>query len=106
MAIASAGYRYSAAILPGTLRGTSAVFRTGAAHALQRGAIIKPLAALHIDLHHSFENGPSRGAPSVSNQISAIRRLLANASPEGSQTSQLFNMVVQVNGSADSGWQE
>ncbi|KIJ18775.1 hypothetical protein PAXINDRAFT_71407 [Paxillus involutus ATCC 200175] len=55
----------------GLVSGLSTVFFTGAAHALEEGAVIQETAALHINIGHSRS-----GSPSVSTQIAALRRLL------------------------------
>ncbi|KAH9484599.1 hypothetical protein JR316_0004081 [Psilocybe cubensis] len=53
----------------GFLKGLSATFRTGAQHALSRGAIIQSETALHITISYALP-------VSVSTQISALRTLL------------------------------
>lgn len=53
----------------GFLQGVSATFRTGAQHALAKGAIVQPETALHLTI--------SYGLPvSVSTQVAALRTLL------------------------------
>ncbi|KAF9012657.1 carbohydrate esterase family 9 protein [Cyathus striatus] len=57
------------------IAGLSATFRTGSAHAMESGAIIQDIAALHVAVSHShpmFEGN----SVSVSTQIAALRRLL------------------------------
>jgi hypothetical protein len=44
------------------------VFTTGAAYKLQSGAVVQGIAALHVAI--------GAGSPSVSTQITALRRLL------------------------------
>ncbi|KAH0827801.1 hypothetical protein J3R83DRAFT_3426 [Lanmaoa asiatica] len=58
----------------GLIAGISTAFSTGAAHALQEGAVIQDIAALHVNVGHS--TSPS---PSVSSQIAALRHLLLDA---------------------------
>ncbi|KAF9227423.1 carbohydrate esterase family 9 protein [Gyrodon lividus] len=55
----------------GLVSGLSTAFSTGASHALQEGAVIQEIAALHINIGYSRS-----GFPSVSTQIAALRRLL------------------------------
>jgi hypothetical protein len=43
----------------------------GAPNRLSKGAIIKPIAALHVNINHEVEQ------PSVSTQIAALRNLLS-----------------------------
>ena len=49
--------------------GLSAAFSLGAAHALEQGALVSDVAALHV----SFEHGD---VPSVSTEIAAVRHVL------------------------------
>ncbi|KAF8664372.1 hypothetical protein AX16_000743 [Volvariella volvacea WC 439] len=53
----------------GFLSGLSVAFDTGAPHRLVEGAVVQEVAAIHVSI------GPS--TPSVSTQISALRRLLS-----------------------------
>lgn len=71
----------------GLVAGISTAFSTGAAHALQEGAVIQDVAALHVNVGHS----PSR-SPSVSSQIAALRRLLLDAA-----SGTPFDRVAKVN---------
>lgn len=59
----------------GFVAGISTAFSTGAAHALQEGAVIQDIAALHVNIGHSTLR-------SVSSQIAALRHLLLDA-PSG-----------------------
>lgn len=56
----------------GLVAGLSTAFSTGAAHALEGGAVIQDIAALHVNIGHS-------GSPSVSSKIAALRHLLLDA---------------------------
>ena len=62
--------------------GLSTTFRTGAKHALARGAVIQPVSALHYAVHplNAIASAlPSTGVtspPSVSERITALRLLL------------------------------
>jgi hypothetical protein len=71
----------------GLVSGLSTVFFTGAAHALEEGAVIQETAALHINIGHSRS-----GSPSVSTQIAALRRLLL-----GSVSGTPFDLAAKVN---------
>ncbi|TDL21725.1 carbohydrate esterase family 9 protein [Rickenella mellea] len=53
------------------LSGLSTAFSLGAAHKLEKGAILQDTAALHVSVHHSRSVGPS-----VSTQIATLRRML------------------------------
>ena len=79
----------TSAITPPTSRGLvaglSTAFSTGAAHALEEGAVIQDVAALHVAIHHS-------GSPSVSTQIAALRHLLLDAA-----SGTPFDRVTKVN---------
>ncbi|KAG6372339.1 carbohydrate esterase family 9 protein [Boletus reticuloceps] len=57
----------------GLVAGLSTAFSTGAAHALEEGAVIQEIAALHVNIHRGS------GSPSVSSQIAALRHLLLEA---------------------------
>lgn len=56
----------------GLVAGLSTAFSTGAGHALEEGAVIQDIAALHVNIRRS-------GSPSVSSQIAALRHLLLDA---------------------------
>ncbi|TFY54437.1 hypothetical protein EVJ58_g8865 [Rhodofomes roseus] len=79
---------------PYTLAGLSVTFRTGSAHALESGAILKDITALHVVV--------SRTAPfsaesrvSVSTQIAALRRLLLDGEPDHTEIGYWFQKVAQ-----------
>ncbi|KAG8680359.1 hypothetical protein FRC09_018304, partial [Ceratobasidium sp. 395] len=59
----------SAPVSRGMFSGASVAFRTGAAHKLEDGAVINPLAALHLSIGHG-------GSVSIATQIATLRRLL------------------------------
>lgn len=73
----------------GFLSGLSAAFATGAGHKLEKGAVVQDIAALHIRVGHVSSS------PSVSTQISALRRLLLGTNVR-SPLSELFQQVVSV----------
>lgn len=56
------------------MAGLSTAFSTGAAHALEEGAVIQDIAALHVAIGHQGSRSPS-----VSSQIAALRHLLLDA---------------------------
>lgn len=65
---------YLGGLGPQVISGLSTTFRTGSAHAMERGAIIQDIAALHVTIgraHPLLNPGVS-----VSTQISGLRRLL------------------------------
>lgn len=92
------------------ISGLSVTFHTGAAHALEHGAIINPVTALHISLVRPHPYGAGRVLPpvSVSTQVAALRRLLLNGESTDTETGKWFKkaaegiipLVVEVN-SAD-----
>ncbi|KAH7911300.1 composite domain of metallo-dependent hydrolase [Hygrophoropsis aurantiaca] len=55
----------------GFLSGLSTVLATGAAHKLEKGAVIQDVAAIHIAIGH--------GGLSISTQIAALRRILLDS---------------------------
>ncbi|CAE6466595.1 unnamed protein product [Rhizoctonia solani] len=64
-----AGRSTFAPVSRGFFSGASVAFRTGAAHKLERGAIVNPAPALHVCVRHG-------AGVSVSTQIATLRRLL------------------------------
>ena len=72
---------------PGTFAGLSVAFRTGASHGLERDAVIKAHAALHVIVGHN-------GGPSVSTQIAAIRSSLLGGDDSSTRTA--FMQVAKV----------
>lgn len=75
------------------ISGLSVVFRTGAAHSMQRGAVIQEVAALHIVMGNPYPT--SRGI-SVSTQIAALRRLLYGWEPTDTETGAWFKKAAEV----------
>lgn len=59
----------TAPISHGFLSGLSVKFSLGAAHKLERGAVIKDVVALHVSIKMS-------GDSSISTQVATLRRLL------------------------------
>lgn len=70
-------------------------FRTGSGHALEQGAIIKEVTALHIVLSRTAPSA-SVGQASVSTQIAILRRLLLNGEPEDTETGYWFKRAAKV----------
>ncbi|KAL0949372.1 hypothetical protein HGRIS_009441 [Hohenbuehelia grisea] len=89
------------------IAGLSTTFRTGAMHAMERGAVVQSVAALHVAIG---KPNPLTGKqlPSVAAQIVALRRLLNGWADERTETGIWFKraaegvipLVVEVN-SAD-----
>ncbi|KZT70361.1 composite domain of metallo-dependent hydrolase [Daedalea quercina L-15889] len=79
---------------PAFIAGLSVTFRTGSAHALERGAVIKQVTALHVVLSRTSPSS-SVGQVSVSTQIAVLRRLLLNGEPDDTETGYWFKRVAQ-----------
>lgn len=75
------------------ISGLSVVFRTGAAHSMQRGAVIQEVAALHIVMGNPYPT--SRGV-SMSTQIAALRRLLYGWESTETETGAWFKKAAEV----------
>lgn len=78
------------------IAGLGTTFRTGAAHALEPNAVLKPVTALHVYIGRPF---PFRGAippVSVSTQIAVLRRLLLNAVKDEEETGYWFRKAADV----------
>lgn len=73
----------------GFLSGLSTAFATGAGHKLEKGAVVKDVAALHVRISHI---SPS---PSISTQIAALRRLLLGSNIQ-SPLDEHFRQVASV----------
>ena len=59
----------------GFLKGLGVSFSLGAPHKLAPGALVQSVTAIHVEIAHV-------GAPSVSTQIAALRKLLLGLVPE------------------------
>ena len=70
----------------GFLQGLSTAFSLGAAHKLEKGAIVADAVALHVRVSMS-------GSASVSTQIAALRKLLL---PPAGERNEFAASVVQV----------
>ncbi|KZT29292.1 hypothetical protein NEOLEDRAFT_1085063 [Neolentinus lepideus HHB14362 ss-1] len=78
--------------------GLSTTFRTGAAHALEGGAIVKDITALHVNIGRPHpiggRNGRGPGA-SVSTEIAALRRLLLEGESKDTETGLWFRRAAE-----------
>jgi hypothetical protein len=74
--------------------GLSATFRTGAPHALIKGAIVQRISALHCAIRRPNVLAQQKGhvqAPSVSTRIAVLRRLLlAEVDESAGETAKWF----------------
>jgi hypothetical protein len=75
------------------ISGLSTTFRTGSAHAMQRGAIVQDVAALHIVMG---KPNPSLGEVGVSTQLAALRRLLYGWETQDRETGHWFRQAAEV----------
>ncbi|KAG6854875.1 hypothetical protein C0991_012065 [Blastosporella zonata] len=75
------------------ISGLSVTFRTGSSHALERGAIVQDVAALHV---HIGRPHPLIGkGMSVSTQIAALRRLLSGWETRDKETGYWFRKAAE-----------
>ncbi|PFH51276.1 hypothetical protein AMATHDRAFT_142867 [Amanita thiersii Skay4041] len=79
---------------PHIISGLSATFRTGSAHAMERGAIVQDVAALHIVLGRENPLVLNSGT-SVSTQIAALRRLLYGWEGTDKETGEWFKKAAE-----------
>ncbi|KIM83388.1 hypothetical protein PILCRDRAFT_69640 [Piloderma croceum F 1598] len=77
--------------------GLSATFRTGAAHAMQRGAVVQNVAALHVTLGkpQPLSRMNSQIGASVSEQVATLRRLLFGFEPIETETGRWFKKAIE-----------
>ena len=77
--------------------GLSATFRTGAAHAMQRGAVVQNVAALHVTLGkpQPLSRLDSQIGASVSEQVATLRRLLFGFEPIETETGRWFKKAIE-----------
>ena len=76
------------------LSGLSATFRTGSSHAMEAGAIIQDVVALHVVVGKSHPLTPS--TMSVSTQIATLRRLLHGWESTDQDTGYWFRRAAEV----------
>ena len=74
--------------------GLSTTFRTGGAHALQKGAVVQNVAALHVALGRPSPLD-NYAAASVSEEIATLRRLLFGFEDKKTQTGKWFNDAIE-----------
>lgn len=77
------------------IAGVSATFRTGASHAMERGAVIQDVTALHLIMGRSHPLFPNK-RPSVSSQIATLRRLLYGWEANERETGEWFRKAAEV----------
>ena len=93
-----AGVTYAVASLAsysGLIGGLSATIRTGARHALEKGAIIQEVTALHV----TIQTPRASGSVSISTQIKVLRNLLLGShtgANSDSATGHWFRQVTKV----------
>lgn len=75
------------------ISGLSTTFRTGAGHAMQRGARVQDVAALHIVMGKPH---PGSKGVSVSTQMAALRRLLYGWETKDRETGYWFRKAAEV----------
>jgi hypothetical protein len=83
------------------IAGLSTTFRTGAAHALQRGAVVQNVAALHVAMGRPHPLSSSIGA-TVSEQIATLKRLLFGFEPKETETGRWFKQAVEGGNTVES----
>ena len=76
------------------ISGLSTTFRTGGAHALQKGAVVQNVAALHVALGKPSPLD-NYAAASVSEEIATLRRLLFGFEDKKTQTGKWFNDAIE-----------
>ncbi|KAH9482556.1 hypothetical protein JR316_0004656 [Psilocybe cubensis] len=74
------------------IAGLSTSFRTGSLHAMQRGAIVQDIAALHVVIGKSH---PEKRRVSVSTQIAGLRRLLYGWESQDKETGFWFRKAAE-----------
>ncbi|PSR73697.1 hypothetical protein PHLCEN_2v10616 [Hermanssonia centrifuga] len=75
--------------------GLATTFRTGANHALEAGAIVKPATALHLSMGRTEPYIATVPIVSVSTQIAILRRLLLEGEDENTETGFWFKRAVE-----------
>ncbi|PPQ65953.1 hypothetical protein CVT26_010715 [Gymnopilus dilepis] len=74
------------------ISGLSVSFRTSSLHAMQRGAIVQDIAALHVTLGKSY---PTANSISVSTQMAGLRRLLYGWESTDKETGAWFRKAAE-----------
>ncbi|KAI9064852.1 composite domain of metallo-dependent hydrolase [Trametes sanguinea] len=75
--------------------GLSTTFRTGAPHALERTAIIKPVTALHVSVGRAAPVSYAPQTASVSTQIAILRHLLLDGEDPRTPTGEWFKKAAE-----------
>jgi len=75
------------------ISGLSTTFRTGSSHAMQRGAIVQDIVALHVVMGKPYIT--TKGV-SVSTQIAGLRRLLYSWISEEKESGMWFRRAAEV----------
>ncbi|EPQ59082.1 hypothetical protein GLOTRDRAFT_113888 [Gloeophyllum trabeum ATCC 11539] len=78
--------------------GLSATFRTGATNALEGGALVKEVTALHVTIGRPHPIGGRNGrgpGVSVSTEIAALRRLLLEGESKDTETGRWFRKAAE-----------
>ncbi|KAL7282640.1 hypothetical protein ACG7TL_004113 [Trametes sanguinea] len=75
--------------------GLSTTFRSGAPHALERTAIIKPVTALHVSIGRVPPSSYVPHAPSLSMQIATLRHLLLDGEDPRTPTGEWFKKAAE-----------
>ncbi|KAF7355475.1 Carbohydrate esterase family 9 protein [Mycena sanguinolenta] len=76
------------------IAGISTTFSTGASHAMERGAILQRVTALHVAIHRP-DPFSRKTQPSVSSQIAGLRRLLSGWENEQTDTGRWFKNAAE-----------
>jgi hypothetical protein len=76
--------------------GLATTFRTGAAHALEPAAIVRPVSALQIHIGRAAPYFGILPGVSVSTQITVLRRLLLDGVSEDEETGRWFKNAADV----------
>lgn len=79
------------------ISGLSTTFRTGAAHGMERGAIVQNVAALHVTLTRPrpLSKHNKKTTASVTEEIAMLRRLLWGFEPKETQTGYWFSQAME-----------
>ncbi|KAL4247136.1 hypothetical protein ABKN59_001342 [Abortiporus biennis] len=86
-----AGVTYGTSTLGDSVYTLETTFRTGAVHALESGAIVKDITALHVHIVRPF----GITGVSVGSQIAALRRLLLSAEDHNTETGHWFHKAAE-----------
>lgn len=76
----------------GPIAGLSTTFRTAASHALELGAMIQDVTALHVSVRRQLGSQ----AASISSTIATLRRLLLGGESKETETGRWFDQAAKV----------